>query len=646
MSFQRLDKFFPQLVQRRVSPTLSPHTFLGRGLGSRLDFKTSGGVTNASRFSDSPVSYLTPRGMTNSQLLGKASGPVVDGKASWIRREPCGEAIAPINSQRTLSSLPSALNSHTFSPKTDALTRTQFFVTAEEEYIQNFMGTALKELENETSLQDTSNHPGMGLLLSLSDKLAPAMDTSASNDPGPMSLSVPSQTSSGSEITPSTKPLGVSSPVVPPSLPSPASPLFSLPCTPFDHNLHLDTIASAASEAAATQYKEATSYPFKNYRSSADPASGSLSSPDKASYSPSYSGAYLYMLRQTALKDAKLHANTRFVEKARTSPPVSLSAPSTSAGPDTSGLPTPASIDDLPHPTQSTTPLLEDELQQQQVIEDAVRKLNAHHQLAQSAALRHHEAISMRLPSIVASQVPPSITETPGKASTDSAPPAATKRAVGAEDQRKKTDDTKTPVPRTQDVQKRFQCPKCSRAFARAYNLNTHLSTHDPDPSRAKPFPCPYRSCRAEGGRSFSRKHDLQRHVASVHEWEPEPGIHGDTGEVGEGQKTGGLASLGLGTPGKKFRCEQCGRGFVRRDALRRHHCERAMTDPARKAVPSFTETPAYAVSPMPSHLVSQADRSGNSSESLATEPLPFAPSTSLETSQCYKEADVNPPLA
>ncbi|PWN98491.1 hypothetical protein FA09DRAFT_283308, partial [Tilletiopsis washingtonensis] len=60
--------------------------------------------------------------------------------------------------------------------------------------------------------------------------------------------------------------------------------------------------------------------------------------------------------------------------------------------------------------------------------------------------------------------------------------------------------------------------PKCDRAFARAYNLTTHISTHDPDPNRSKPFPCPYPSCKADGGRAFSRKHDLQRHVASTHE--------------------------------------------------------------------------------------------------------------------------------
>lgn len=118
---------------------------------------------------------------------------------------------------------------------------------------------------------------------------------------------------------------------------------------------------------------------------------------------------------------------------------------------------------------------------------------------------------------------------------------------------------------------KRFQCHLCDRAFARAYNLNTHLATHDPDPAKSKPFPCPYPSCKADGGRSFSRKHDLQRHVASTHENEPEPGFDGGVDE--NGQRIGGLASLGLGTPGRKFRCDDCGRAFVRRDALKRHQC-------------------------------------------------------------------------
>jgi hypothetical protein len=48
-------------------------------------------------------------------------------------------------------------------------------------------------------------------------------------------------------------------------------------------------------------------------------------------------------------------------------------------------------------------------------------------------------------------------------------------------------------------------------AFARAYNLKTHLATHDPN--RVKSFVCRHAGC----GRSFSRKHDLGRHYTSIH---------------------------------------------------------------------------------------------------------------------------------
>ncbi|KAF8640508.1 hypothetical protein AX17_000170 [Amanita inopinata Kibby_2008] len=61
------------------------------------------------------------------------------------------------------------------------------------------------------------------------------------------------------------------------------------------------------------------------------------------------------------------------------------------------------------------------------------------------------------------------------------------------------------------DSRKKHKCPKCPRAFARAFNLKTHMATHDPN--RLKPHICPHRNC----GRSFSRKHDLQRHLTSIH---------------------------------------------------------------------------------------------------------------------------------
>ncbi|TFY83318.1 hypothetical protein EWM64_g696 [Hericium alpestre] len=61
------------------------------------------------------------------------------------------------------------------------------------------------------------------------------------------------------------------------------------------------------------------------------------------------------------------------------------------------------------------------------------------------------------------------------------------------------------------DSRRKHQCPSCFRAFARAYNLKTHMDTHNPD--RPKPHMCPHPSC----GRQFSRKHDLQRHRAAIH---------------------------------------------------------------------------------------------------------------------------------
>lgn len=189
-----------------------------------------------------------------------------------------------------------------------------------------------------------------------------------------------------------------------------------------------------------------------------------------------------------------------------------------------------------------------------------------------------------------------------------------------------RTASSSSPAPRrsASGPRKRFPCPKCDKAFARAYNLNTHLSTHDPDPNRSKPFPCPYPSCKSEGGRSFSRKHDLQRHVASIHENEAEPGIHGDPEEV-IGGETGGLVSLGLGTPGKKFRCESCGRSFVRRDACNRHQCD---SSPSGRTSKSPSGTPyASSVSPRPNGALSLGAVSGGGA------PLALPPARSAVAS-------------
>ncbi|RSH76532.1 uncharacterized protein EHS24_005521 [Apiotrichum porosum] len=61
------------------------------------------------------------------------------------------------------------------------------------------------------------------------------------------------------------------------------------------------------------------------------------------------------------------------------------------------------------------------------------------------------------------------------------------------------------------DPKKRHKCHVCGRGFARAFNLKSHVQTHDP--LRPKPHQCPHPMCK----RSFSRLHDLERHRQGIH---------------------------------------------------------------------------------------------------------------------------------
>jgi uncharacterized C2H2 Zn-finger protein len=61
---------------------------------------------------------------------------------------------------------------------------------------------------------------------------------------------------------------------------------------------------------------------------------------------------------------------------------------------------------------------------------------------------------------------------------------------------------------------KTYPCPKCNRMFGRKFNMQTHLSTHDPN--RVKPFECDHPGC----GSKFTRKHDLKRHINGIHKGE------------------------------------------------------------------------------------------------------------------------------
>ncbi|KAL9540087.1 hypothetical protein MBANPS3_009888 [Mucor bainieri] len=82
---------------------------------------------------------------------------------------------------------------------------------------------------------------------------------------------------------------------------------------------------------------------------------------------------------------------------------------------------------------------------------------------------------------------------------------------------------------------KLFQCPLCPHMSKRRYNLTTHMKTHDKN--RIKEFDCLHEGC----NKSFDRRHDRDRHLATVHRGE------------------------------RSYNCSECKSHFSRGDALNRH---------------------------------------------------------------------------
>jgi hypothetical protein len=118
---------------------------------------------------------------------------------------------------------------------------------------------------------------------------------------------------------------------------------------------------------------------------------------------------------------------------------------------------------------------------------------------------------------------------------------------------------------------KAHQCPNCNRgkiiekishyplsffffaAFARAFNLKTHLETHNPE--RVKQYVCPHSSCK----RPFSRKHDLQRHRTAIHRDQASTSsVYSDSSRVSK-------PAIGV-TAGSRAWCDKCGKGLVGRE--------------------------------------------------------------------------------
>ncbi|KAJ3129373.1 hypothetical protein HK101_005235 [Irineochytrium annulatum] len=89
-----------------------------------------------------------------------------------------------------------------------------------------------------------------------------------------------------------------------------------------------------------------------------------------------------------------------------------------------------------------------------------------------------------------------------------------------------------------------YTCPyeDCGRSFPRQYNLKSHIFCHTGE----RPHVCAH--CKA----AFARKHDLQRHIRTLH------------------------------ANDRPFKCEHCSQGFQRADLLARH---RALEEQAAAAV-------------------------------------------------------------
>jgi|SRR6267142_2568144 len=87
-------------------------------------------------------------------------------------------------------------------------------------------------------------------------------------------------------------------------------------------------------------------------------------------------------------------------------------------------------------------------------------------------------------------------------------------------------------------------------AFARAFNLKTHMDTHNPE--RVKQYVCPHSSCK----RPFSRKHDLQRHRTAIHRDQTSASsAYSDSSRISK-------PAIGV-TAGSRAWCEKCGKGRI-----------------------------------------------------------------------------------
>ncbi|KAI8597417.1 hypothetical protein EDD21DRAFT_385495 [Dissophora ornata] len=118
--------------------------------------------------------------------------------------------------------------------------------------------------------------------------------------------------------------------------------------------------------------------------------------------------------------------------------------------------------------------------------------------------------------------------------SSPSSPPSSSSSSSSSSSP--STSNLKAPRPQVETIEKRMHpctVDGCTKSFTRAFNLRSHLNTHNGE----RPHKCPEPGCDWD----FVRRHDLDRHVKSKH-----------------------MAN-------KPYACRQCTSRFGRSDALQRH---------------------------------------------------------------------------
>ena len=108
--------------------------------------------------------------MAKTYQQSHATSKPHDGLPVWPSSVVVQESQSPLELHAIPKETLTAVNND------DALSRPSFPSSSDDEYIQSIMAPTITDIESDSHLHDASHNPGMGLLLSLSDRLQPPVD--------------------------------------------------------------------------------------------------------------------------------------------------------------------------------------------------------------------------------------------------------------------------------------------------------------------------------------------------------------------------------------------------------------------------------------------------------------------------------------